>query len=239
MQQNNKASAIIFGSFLLLGLAVLGYQLAHAAIKFKEYERTVTVKGLSEREYPADIVIWPIQFTAASNDLEQLYSSIEASTAKIQAFLADNGVDKSEISYSSPAITDKSAQQYGGNDRSEFRYTAMQTVTVYSKQVDKVREIMGSLSQLGKTGIVFSGSNYQALTEYLFTRLNEVKPEMVEEATREARAVAQKFAADSESRLGKIRKAAQGQFSIDPRDNNNPHIKKVRVVSTVEYYLSD
>jgi len=239
VQQNGKASAVIFGSFLLLGLAVLGYQLANAAIAFKEYERTVTVKGLSEREYPADIVIWPIQFTAASNDLEQLYSSIETSTSRIQAFLADNGVDQSEISYSSPAITDKSAQQYGSNDRSEFRYTAVQTVTVYSKQVDKVRKIMGSLSQLGKTGIVFSGSSYQVQTEYLFTRLNEVKPGMIEEATREARAVAQKFASDSESRLGKIRKASQGQFSIDPRDNNNPHIKKVRVVSTVEYYLSD
>jgi hypothetical protein len=62
---------------------------------------------------------------------------------------------------------------------------------------------------------------------------------MIEEATRNAREVAQKFAEDSDSRLGKIRQASQGQFSIEPRDTNNPHIKKVRVVSTVEYYLSD
>ena len=98
---------------------------------------------------------------------------------------------------------------------------------------------MNSLSKLGKKGIVFTGSNYQNQTEYIFTRLNEVKPEMIEEATRKAREVAEKFAADSQSRLGKIKKAYQGQFSISPRDKNNPHIKKVRVVSTVEYYLSD
>jgi uncharacterized protein len=92
---------------------------------------------------------------------------------------------------------------------------------------------------LGKEGIVFTGGNYQSQTEYLFTRLNEIKPEMIEEATRQAREVAQKFAADSQSTLGKIKKASQGQFSISDRDKNNPHIKKIRVVSTVEYYLSD
>lgn len=98
---------------------------------------------------------------------------------------------------------------------------------------------MSSLSDLGKEGIVFTGGNYQSQTEYIFTRLNEIKPEMIEEATRQAREVAQKFAADSQSTLGKIKKASQGQFSINDRDKNNPHIKKIRVVSTVEYYLSD
>jgi hypothetical protein len=98
---------------------------------------------------------------------------------------------------------------------------------------------MSSLSELGKNGIVFSGEDYQAKTEYLFTKLNDVKPEMIEEATRNAREVASKFASDSNSSLGKIKKASQGQFSIEDRDKNNPHIKKVRVVSTVEYYLSD
>jgi len=86
---------------------------------------------------------------------------------------------------------------------------------------------------------VFSGDGYQSQTEYLFTRLNEVKPEMVEEATQNARETAEKFAADSKSSLGKIKRANQGQFSIEARDRNNPHIKTVRVVSTVEYYLSD
>jgi len=139
----------------------------------------------------------------------------------------------------SPSITDKSAQQYGNQAKAEFRYTAIQTVTVYSSDIDSVRKVMGELSELGKQGIVFTGGNYQSQTEYLFARLNEIKPEMIEEATRKAREVAEKFASDSKSTLGKIRKATQGQFSITARDKNNPHIKKVRVVSTVEYYLSD
>jgi hypothetical protein len=236
---NSKASALVLGVFIFLGLATLGYLLGNAAIKFKEYERTVTVKGLSEREYEADIVIWPIQFTEASNNLGELYGSIERSTEKIRVFLEEAGISQEEITFSIPSITDKSAQQYGNQSKAEFRYTAIQTVTAYSKNIKSVRSVMGTLSELGKQGIVFSGGNYQSTTEYLFTRLNEAKPGMIEEATRKAREVAEKFASDSKSTLGKIRKASQGQFSINARDKNNPHIKKVRVVSTVEYYLSD
>jgi hypothetical protein len=213
--------------------------LGNAAIEFKQFDRSVTVKGLSEREYPADIVIWPIQFTAAGNDLESLYNAIELNTKKIVSFLGNNSISADEITLSSPAITDKSAQQYGNNARAEFRYTAFQTVTVYSKNIDTVRSVMGSLSQLGKQGIVITGGNYNAQTDYIFTRLNDVKPEMIEEDTKKAREVAEKFASDSQSSLGKIKRASQGQFSISARDRNNPHIKKVRVVSTVEYYLSD
>ncbi len=238
MQENSKANVFILGFFIFLGLSSLGYLLANAAVKVKEYERSVTAKGLSEREYTADIIIWPIQFTAANNDLSQLYKLVDASSLKIKQFLLKKGIKEKEISFSSPVITDKSAQQYG-NAKAEFRYAAMQTVTVYSEDIKRVREMMNSLSELGRSGIAFTGNNYQSQTKYIFTRLNEVKPEMIEEATKQARVVAQKFAADSQSKLGKIRKASQGQFSISARDQNNPHIKKVRVVSTVEYYLSD
>jgi hypothetical protein len=227
------------GVFIFLGLSSLGYLIRSSVVKFKEFERTVTVKGLAEREYEADIVIWPIQFTAAGNNLEELYSSMEASTQEIENFLGRKGINREEISFTTPSITDRSAQRYGNQQRAEFRYAAIQTVTVYSKNVNAVREVMGSLSELGKKGIVFTGGDYQSQTEYLFTRLNDIKPEMIEEATRKAREVAEKFASDSKSTLGKIRKARQGQFSIQDRDKNNPHIKKIRVVSTVEYYLSD
>jgi len=239
MLKDSRVGWIFIGLSLCLGLSSLGYLLGDAAIRFKEYERTVTVKGLSEREYKADIVIWPIQFTTAGNDLAKVYSSIDQSTENITAFLKHAGIDETEISFSSPAITDKSAQQYGGQSQPEFRYTASQSVTVYSANIDTVRKLMKRMSELGKQGIVFTGDSYQSQIEYLFTRLNEVKPEMIEEATRKAREVAEKFAADSKSSLGKIRSASQGQFSISERDKNNPHIKKVRVVSTVAYYLSD
>jgi hypothetical protein len=239
MQREHTGSALVLGVFILLGLAALGYLLGDAAIRFKAFERSVTVKGLSEQEYPADVVIWPIQFTLADNELAALYASLEDNTARIRSFLLQAGIPAAEITVSAPVITDKSAQSYGGAQQPEFRYSALQTVTVYSGDVERVRGVMSRLVDLGKQGIALTGGDYQNQTEYLFTRLNEVKPAMIEEATGNAREVAQKFAQDSNSRLGKIRQASQGQFTISPRDRNNPHIMKVRVVSTVVYYLSD
>lgn len=237
--ENNKSSAFILGLFVFLGLAVLGYLLADAAIRYKEYERTVTVKGLAEQEHPADIVIWPVQFTIANNDLPELYDAIEKSTDKIRKYLETNGIAPSEITLTSPAITDKSAQSYGNAQQAEFRYSAVQVVTVYSQNIDQVQRVMNGLPQLGKQGIAFTGGNYETRPEYIFASLNDIKPDMIEQATTKAREVATKFANDSGSKLGKIKRASQGQFSITGRDKNNPHIKRIRVVSTVEYYLSD
>lgn len=239
MFKNNNSSGLILGISIFLGLSALGFMLSSSVVKFKMMERSVTVKGLAEREIPADIVIWPIQFITAENKLEELYNSIDRSNSKIKVFLTEKGIAQDEITFSSPAITDKSAQQWGGNVKAEFRYSAVQTVTVYSKNIDAVRKVIVELSDLGKQGIVLTGSDYQSQTEYIFTGLNEIKPGMIEEATRNAREVALKFAKDSQSELGKIKSANQGQFSISSRDRNNPHIKKVRVVSTIEYYLSD
>lgn len=239
MQEKNSGAALVLGVFILLGLAALGYLLGDAAMRVKAFERSVTVKGLSEREYPADVVIWPIQYTLAENDLAPLYAALAENAARIRTFLQEAGIAAGEISVSTPVITDKSAQSFGGGQQPEFRYSAVQSVTVYSTDVAGVRSVMEELVDLGRQGIALTGGGYQNETEYLFTRLNDVKPEMIQEATTKARAVAVKFAQDSNSRLGKIKKASQGQFSISPRDKNNPHIKKVRVVSTIEYYLSD
>ncbi len=239
MNPSTKSGAAILGTFIFLGLGALGFFLYTAAIQHKMYERSVRVKGLCEREYPADIVIWPIQFSLAGNDLADLYSRLDSQASQISRFLLEKGITKDEITTAAPGIRDKSAQSYGGSQKIEFRYTATRTVTVYSPRIEEVRKVMGALSRLGKKGIVFTGASYQSQTEYLFTRLNDVKPEMIEEATQNARQVAKKFASDSKSRLGKIKKASQGRFSISDRDKNNPHIKRVRVVSTIEYYLSD
>ncbi|MCF7354665.1 SIMPL domain-containing protein [Vibrio sp. CK2-1] len=237
---NNKTiPALLLGAFICIGLALLGYQLGSAAIEYKQYERSVNVKGLAEKEVEADVVIWPIQFTLANNDLSALYNEVDKSTEKIKAFLLLKGVSPEAISFSAPAIVDKSAQQWGDNSRAEFRYSANQTVTVYSNKIDIVRNVMAEMSELGKQGIVFSGDSYSSQPEYIFTGLNEIKPSMIEEATKNARIVAEKFAKDSDSQLGKIKRASQGQFTISPRDKNTPYIKKIRVVSTVQYYLSD
>lgn len=239
MQNENNRSFIVLGISIFLGLAALGFLLSRAAVTFKEYERTVTVKGLAEQEHLADIVIWPIQFSEASNDLQGMYTSLDNTAEKVTNFLNEQGILEEEISIGTPFVTDKSAQRYGGPNEAAFRYVATQTVTVYSENVEQVRGVMNQLSELGKQGVTFSGNEYEVQTEYLFTSLNDIKPEMIEAATKEARAVAEKFAEDSNSELGKIKTAYQGQFSISPRDKNNPHIKKVRVVSTIVYYLSD
>jgi hypothetical protein len=235
----NKVNQWGLGICIVIGLSLLGYLLGQAAINVKLLDRSVTVKGLAEKEFPADIVIWPIQFTVANNDLTELYQALESNTDKIRQFLESSGIQGNEITLSAPTIFDKSAQQYGNQAAAPFRYTASQVVTVYSQNIDLVRAVIPRLSELGKQGIVISGGDYQTRVEYLFTGLNDIKPTMIEEATRQAREVAEKFAADSSSRLGKIKTASQGQFTISDRDKNNPHIKRIRVVSTVIYYLSD
>ncbi len=239
MLGRHTVNAVVLGLSLFLGLAALGYLLGSYAVTVKEYERTVTVRGLAEQEVNADIVIWPIQYTLADNDLSTLYINLDASNNKILEFLDRNGVNAAAVTLSPPAITDRLAQIYGDTSNVEYRYSAQQSLTVYSEDIARVRTLMSSLSELGREGIVFSGADYHLQPEYLFSRLNDIKPEMIEQATREARAAAQKFAADSQSSLGKIRNASQGQFTISDRDRNNPHIKNVRVVVTVEYYLAD
>ncbi|ELS3715598.1 SIMPL domain-containing protein [Vibrio fluvialis] len=239
MTQLNTKSAMTMGISILLGLGLLGYFVEQAAVKFKEYDRIVTVKGLSEREVPADTVIWPIQFTLADNELPTLFTTLDAQTQQVMQFLAQQGIDTQSISISAPAVIDKKAQQYGSEARIEYRYLATQTLTVYSTHVDLVRQAISQIGQLGKQGIVFNQDNYNNRVEYLFSGLNDIKPAMIEEATKQAREVAEKFAKDSQSSLGKIKRATQGQFSIVDRDNNTPYVKKVRVVSTVEYFLSD
>ena len=234
----SRQSAFILGVFIFLGLGALGWFVGESAIRYKLFERTVTVKGLSEHEYKADVVIWPIQISVPANALGELYKKLDHDTGRIVDFLTSHGIDRSDITLAQPLIQDKVAQSYD-NRKLAFRYIGRQNITVYSKRVDEVRRLMSGLAKLGREGIAFSGNEYDMRPEYLFTRLNEVKPSMIEEATMKAREVALKFAKDSDSKLGKIKQARQGQFTILQRDRNNPHIKKVRVVSTVEYYLSD
>jgi hypothetical protein len=133
---------------------------------------------------------------------------------------------------------DRQAQEYG-EQGNRLRYFGRSTVNVYTTKVDAVRKALGELGELGRRGVAVSGQGENGGVQYVFDDLNAIKPAMIEEATRNARESAMKFAADSKSTLGKIRRANQGQFSISDRDASTPHIKRVRVVSTIEYYLQD
>ena len=237
--QNKAIGLTALGLLIACGLTVLGFQLAKGLVAFKALDRTVTVKGLAEREVAADIAIWPIAFSEAANDLGELFAAIERQNGLIVAFLERSGFPRTDISIAPPTVVDKQAQGYTGSDQIKFRYSGNATITVYTRNVDQVRTSMNQLVELGKQGIALGGAGYQTQTEFLFSGLNDIKPAMIEEATRNAREVAEKFASDSNSRLGKIKTAQQGQFTITDRDRSTPHIKKVRVVSTLEYYLTD
>jgi hypothetical protein len=235
MQQSRLwVAAAVLATGMVAGSAIL----ANSLIEFRAMERVVQVKGLSERDVAADTVIWPIKFNDVDNNLTTLVANVERKNEQIQAFLKLQGFSQKEITVAVPQIVDRQAGYYDPN-ANQMRYTASSTVTVYSSNVDLVHQAMAKLLELSKTGIAIAGQDYDSKPEFIFSGLNELKPDMIEEATRNAREVATKFAADSQSKLGKIKTASQGQFSITDRDSNTPYIKKVRVVATVDYYLSD
>ncbi len=225
------------GLFVMIGLVVLGLMIPKAVSEFRSYDRTVNVKGLCEREVKADKVIWPVVYKVMADDIQSIYDQTGRNNETIMSFLTKGGIDKAEITVSVPQISDKYANEYGNNDRA-YRYIATNIVTVYTDKVDTVLELMSSQSDLLKKGIVTESSNWEYPVEFKYEGLNDIKPSMVEEATRNARETAEKFAKDSDSRLGKIRTANQGTFTIENRDSNTPYIKKVRVVTSVTYYLT-
>lgn len=233
-----QSRAWVAATVIALGMVAGSAILANSLIEFRAMERVVQVKGLSEREVAADTVIWPIKFNDVDNNLTTLVANVERKNEQIQAFLKLQGFSQKEISVAVPQIVDRQAGYYDPN-ANQMRYTASSTVTVYSSNVDLVHQAMAKLLELSKTGIAIAGQDYDSKPEFIFSGLNELKPDMIAEATRNAREVATKFAADSDSKLGKIKTASQGQFSITDRDSNTPYIKKVRVVATVDYYLSD
>lgn len=226
------------GLFVMIGLVILGLMIPRAVEKYRSYDRTVNVKGLCEREVMADKVIWPVVYRVMANDIQSVYDQTDRNNAEIVGFLKSGGIDASEITVSVPEISDKYATEYGSNDRA-YRYIAKNVVTVCTSDVEKVMELMSRQSELLKKGIVSGGNDWENQVEFKYEGLNGVKPEMIEEATKNAREAAEKFAKDSGSRLGKIRTANQGTFTIESRDSNTPYIKRVRVVTSVTYYLKN
>ncbi len=221
------------GLFIAIGLVALAYLISQTALKIKGLERTVSVKGLSERLVKANVAIYPIEFTVADNNPFNLYKKISFYKDAVLKFLKNEGFSDGEISISPPNITDNYANNYNSNAR--FRYTGKVVITLYTHKIDKVVTLGKELFKLNKEGVI--ASNVRFATTYLYTKLNEIKPVMIDEAIQNAKRAAEKFAQESHSVLGKIKSARQGYFSITDRDPNTPYIKRVRVVVNVVYYL--
>lgn len=226
---------------IAVGLLLLGCTISLGLFNLKPNTRSVFVKGLCEIEMPADRVIWPIAYSEVGNDLQTIYSNMESKNKIVMQFLIENGITKDEFSISAPSVVDKIADQYSSNYEGQkygARYVATQVFTVSSSKVEKIRELMVKQAVLLKNNIA-TVTSWQYQIQYLFTELDSVKPAMVEQATKNARITAEKFAQDSKSELGKIIMASQGQLTIEDRDQNSPYIKKLRIVTSIQYSLED
>ena len=235
----NRSTTLIASSIVLaLGLLSVGLCIKGAATYLGNRNRTASVRGLCEREVLADKVTWPLVTQDLGNDLSALYAQSENVNAKILAFLHAGGLTDNEISVNPPDVEDRLTQSYDPS-RVTTRYKVTNVIVVTSSDVEKVRSVIKKQSELISQGIAVLAGDYNYPTTYEFTGLNGIKPEMIAEATHNAREAAAKFAQDSGSKLGDILTATQGQFSITDRDQYSPHIKNIRVVTNLSYYLED
>ena len=228
----------IESAILAVGLALLGVFVYNGINSLAKRDRVVSVRGLAEKEVQADRVIWPLAYKTVGDDLGSVYRDISSANKKIQTFLIKNGIKASDITNGAPQVNDLWTNEYRDNVNRQ-RYNATSVTTVSSSDVAKVRALMTRTGELLSQGIAIAPNDYNYPIQFDFTSLNKIKPQMIEQATKNAREVAEKFAKDSESKLGKIKSAQQGLFSIEDRDSNAPYIKEVRVVTTVDYYLDN
>jgi len=233
-----KNSSIITGLLIALGLLALGLCIRSGIKGYGERDRVVSVRGLCEKEVEANKVTWPIVTQDMGNDLVSLYDRTQTVNAKILRFLKSNGVSDSEISVNSPSVNDNVANSYD-QSRVQSRYSLTNVIVVTSSDINKIRALIARQTELLKEGVAIIAETYQYPITYEYTDLNRIKPEMIAEATQNAREAANKFGEDSGSRLGRIKTATQGQFSITDRDQFTPYLKAVRVVTYVDYYLED
>ena len=224
------------GCCLMIGLVVGALLLGNAIRASRADDRVVSVKGLCEREVKADKVICPFAYKEGGDNLQQLYRTIEEKNGVIIEFLKDAGISEEEITIAAPKVIDTRTEWSGSQNR--YAYIVTSVVTVCTDKVDEIIALQSRQGELLQRGIATAAS-WEYQTVYSFTKLNEIKPAMIETATKNARETAEKFAADSDSKLGKIKRATQGQFTITDRDSNTPYMKNVRVVTSVDYYLKD
>ena len=219
---------------LAIGIIVLGWFIKSGIDNFSNKDRKVTVKGLAEREVKADKVTWSLSTNEMGNDLPTLYENINVKTGKIKAFLKQNGIEDGEITVNPPIVNDLESNQWSENRRN-FRYIINTTLTVSTQKVDLVNKAIFKQAELLKQGVAIEGSN----PEYEYVSFQQMKPEMMEEAIKNAQKTAEQFTKASNSKLGNIQTAGQGQFEINDRDQNTPYIKKLRVVTTITYALNN
>ena len=222
---------MILGASIVLAALVFGLFQVCSVKTLKSYDDTVTVRGLCEKEVPADRAVLRVSYSSQDNSLVDLRQTIEYNDKVIINMLKQAGFTEDEIKYTSARINDRYDGYYTSNIT--YRYGANQTISVFTSKMDLVGKIQNKIdADLLKKDIVSS-----TYASYEYHGLNDIKPSMIAESLKNARSAADEFAKNSGSEIGKMRTASQGYFEVDDLDENTPQIKKVRVVSTVEYYL--
>ena len=225
---------MIAAALIAVGIALMGLFIKAGIDNFANKDRKVTVKGLAEREVPADKVTWSIGTKVTGNDLPLLYENINIQTDKIRRFLRQNGLEEKEITVNPPSISDLEAREWGDNQKN-FRYIVTTTITVATNKVKEVNAAIFKQAELLKQGVAIENSS----PDYEYASFQKMKPEMMAEAIKNAQKTAEQFAEASNCDLGSIQTAGQGQFEIEDRDQNTPYLKKLRVVTTITYSLDD
>ncbi len=227
-----KKSTLIICLSFIAGCFVLSFGMA----KIMPQERQVSVRGLAEREVDADMAVWKLTFSVGENSLPLLQKEILRQSQIVCSFLKDHGLEENDYSVLSPEINDARMNMYVDTNRLTYNYIAKQSVLVRSSKVNAVKEVNADTLKLLGSGVSVT-NEYDNKVEYEFTRLNEIKPDMIAEATKNARLAAEQFARDSGSKVGKIKTATQGLFSIENAAVGMEEKKNVRVVTTVVYSL--
>jgi hypothetical protein len=230
-------SFLVLGSSLIIGLAVFGAQVGRAVKKGREFDRFLTVRGLSEREVKSTLAIWPVRYSVTAEKLEDLKSALETNRQIVISFLQESGIQVKEIAQGLPTVNDREDERIQSNRPRLPRYHAIATLVVRSSNVDVVKKAIQAADGLLERGVTLAGNDFNEKPQFIFDGINQIKPEMIKEATASARASAQQFALDSRSNVGKMRRATQGVLEIEDRDPASPEWKILRVVTTVDFFL--
>lgn len=229
--------AAVFGGLLAAGLIGGGALIGQGVVNARVGDRSVSVRGLAERDVKADLAVLPLRFTASGEVLSEVQGRIDGDLAIVRRFLTAQGYPAEAVSLGRLEVADRRSREYANQDNGP-RFILAQTVIVRTNDVDRVQATTRALNDLVRQGVVlqdFSGPTY------VFTKLNDVRPAMIAEATAAARTGAEQFAEDSGAPLGPIRQATQGSFQILARDEIGDETqspdKKVRVVTTISYRL--
>lgn len=236
---------VVSALLLAAGIGGAGWFVGDSLVRSREPLRVVTVKGLSERDVKADLGFWPIRFVTTGATLDEARASLASSEQAVRDFLKAKGFEDSAIAVQNIMVEDRAAGYNAGQTPDEYRFALTEDMLVTSDKVDALADATRSIADLLKSGVVFSSDSYSAGASFIFTGIAGLKNDMLKEATQRAKESARQLAEESGARLGAIETVNQGIFEINPAveiPNDRPEKqigKKVRVVTTITYFLTD